>query len=89
MSNKKYEVVFKKSALKELEALPLKFKLRLLDAIQMLAVNPFSDVLDVKKLKSYDGAYRLRVQTYRVIYLVNKSSIQIVIIKVGTRSEIY
>jgi mRNA interferase RelE/StbE len=89
MSSKIYEVVFKKSAAKELHSLPLKIKQKILDAVQLLALNPYTELLQIKKLKGADSLYRVRIQDYRVIYLIENQRIKVTIIKIGHRKEVY
>ncbi len=67
MSAKVYQVVFKKSATKELQSLPQKIQLRILDAVQLLAFKPYTELLQIKKMKGTDSLYRVRVQDYRII----------------------
>lgn len=84
-----YRVSFKKSALKELEAIPKKQRSRLLDAIQLLALNPFTELLPVKKLRGEDSLYRVRVQDYRLIYHVDGHQLTVLVVKLGHRKEVY
>ena len=49
MSSKVYEVVFKKSAAKELQGLPQKIQQKILDAVQLLSLNPYTELLSDKK----------------------------------------
>ena len=85
----KYQVQFTKSAAKELKALPKQDAIKLAEAILFLSINPYSDLLNIKKLQSAQGYFRLRVQNYRIIYSVNKDILMIKIIKVGHRKEVY
>ncbi len=89
MNRKPYEIVFKKSAAKELGALPQRIQQKILDAIQLLSYNPYTEILQIKKMKGADSLYRLRIQDYRVIYLVENQIIKITIIKIGHRKDIY
>lgn len=89
MSQKPYEVVFKKSAVKELQALPQKMQQKVLDAVQLLSVNPYTELLQIKKMKGADKLYRIRIQDYRVIYLIENHVIKITIIKIGHRKDVY
>jgi mRNA-degrading endonuclease RelE of RelBE toxin-antitoxin system len=45
MSFRVYEVVFKKSAAKELQDLPQKIQQKILDAVQLLSLNPYTELL--------------------------------------------
>ena len=89
MSSKVYEVVFKKSAAKELQGLPQKIQRKILDAVQLLSLNPYTELLQIKKMKGADSLYRLRIQDYRVIYLIENQRIKVTIIKIGHRKEVY
>ena len=89
MSSKVYEVVFKKSAAKELQSLPKKVQQKIIDAVQLLSLNPHTEILQIKKMKGAESLYRIRIQDYRVIYLIEKQIIKITIIKIGHRKEIY
>lgn len=89
MNQKKYEVVFKKSALKELQNLPGKIQQKILDAVQLLALNPYTELLQIKKMKGTDSLYRFRINDYRVIYVIENQLIKITIIKIGNRKDVY
>ncbi len=89
MSSKVYEVVFKRSAAKELQGLPKKIQRKILDAVQLLSLNPYTELLQIKKMKGADSLYRVRIQDYRVIYLIEDKTIKVTIIKIGHRKEVY
>ncbi len=89
MSQKQYEVVFKKSALKELQSLPQRVQQKILDAVQLLSLNPYTELLQIKKMKGAESLYRVRIQDYRVIYVIENHLIKITIIKIGHRKEVY
>lgn len=89
MSGKAYEVVFKKSAAKELQSLPQKVQQKVIDAVQLLALNPYTELLQIKKMKGAESLYRLRIQDYRVIYLIENEIIKVTIIKIGHRKDVY
>jgi mRNA interferase RelE/StbE len=89
MTSKTYEIVFKKSAVKELQALPQKIQQKIIDAVRLLSLNPYTDLLQIKKMKGADSLYRVRIQDYRVIYLIENQIIKVTIIKIGHRKEVY
>lgn len=89
MKQKKYEVVFKKSALKELQGLPDKIQQKILDAVQLLSLNPYTELLQIKKMKGADSLYRFRINDYRVVYVLENRLIKIIIIKIGHRKDVY
>lgn len=89
MTKARYAVVFKRSALKELETLPDRIQQKILDSVQLLAINPRTELLHSKKLKGADTLFRIRVGDYRVIYTIEDNVIRITVIKIGHRREIY
>jgi mRNA interferase RelE/StbE len=89
MKRQPYEVVFKKSALKDLQSLPQRIQQKVLDAVQLLSLNPYTELLQIKKMKGADALYRVRIQDYRIIYLIENQIIKITIIKIGHRGEVY
>jgi len=82
----RYQVIILKSVRKELDRLPDDVASRILARLAGLETNPRP--LDVKKLKGRD-AWRIRVGDYRVIYEIHDRVLQIVVITVGHRREIY
>ena len=89
MTAKSYAIVFKKSAAKELQGLPKKVQQKILDAVRLLSLNPYTELLQIKKMKGAESLYRVRIQDYRVIYLIENQTIKVTIIKVGHRGEVY
>ncbi|MGO8836362.1 MAG: type II toxin-antitoxin system RelE family toxin [Limisphaerales bacterium] len=59
---------------------------RILARLSALETNPRP--ADVKKLKGRD-AWRIRVSDYRVIYEIHDHALQIIVITVGHRREVY
>ncbi|MCM0605825.1 MAG: type II toxin-antitoxin system RelE/ParE family toxin [Xanthomonadaceae bacterium] len=86
---KNFEIVFKKSALKELQDLPKRIQDKILDAVQLLLHNPYTELLQIKKLKGTDSLYRMRIQDYRLIYSIESEQIKVLIIKIGHRKDVY
>jgi mRNA interferase RelE/StbE len=89
ISAKMYIVVFKKSAQKELMAIPVRVQRKIIDAIQLLSLNPYTELLQIKKIKGSENVFRIRIQDFRVIYLIEKNVIKITIIKIGHRKDVY
>ena len=81
-----YRVVFPKSVQKELDRLPGDVLRRILARLAQLETVPRP--ADVKKLKGRD-AWRMRVGDYRVSYEIQDRQLQILVITVGHRREIY
>ena len=82
----KYRVILPKSVQKELDRLPDEITRRILARLAGLETNPRP--ADVKKLKGR-AAWRIRVSDYRVIYEIHDRVLQIIVITVGHRREIY
>ncbi len=82
----RYEVILPKSVRKELDRLPDEIASRILARFGGLETNPRPP--DVKKLKGRD-AWRIRVGDYRVIYEIHDRILQVIVITVGHRREIY
>jgi len=81
-----YELIYSLDAFKSLEKLDKKTQERILIALERLRIRPES--CDIKKLVGMSG-YRFRVGDYRVIFDINKNILQILVIKIGHRKNIY
>ena len=86
---KRFNVVFLKSAAKEFRHLPGSVRDKVLEAVELLAINPYSAILPVKKLRGGEDLYRLRLGDYRLIYQVESRLVKVVIIKIGHRRDVY
>ena len=82
----RYQVILPKSVRKELDRLPDDVARRILARLAGLETNPRP--ADVKKLKGRD-AWRIRVGDYRVIYEIHDRILQVIVITVGHRREVY
>ena len=83
-----YSIVFKKSAIKELEKLPSKAIKEIASAIDKLSVNARPQ--GCKKLKdSKENLWRIRVSDYRVVYAIDDKIRIIEIRRIGHRKDIY
>ena len=83
-----YAIEFVKSARKDFEKLPARIRERIVEALTVLSLNPYSELLKVKKLKGAE-LFRIRLGDYRVVYEVRKKQLVVVVIKVVHRSEVY
>lgn len=84
-----YQVFFTKSARREFDRLPENVQQRVVDALQVLGSNPFSELLSIKKLRGAPSLYRVRLGDYRVVYTLEKDRLVVTIIKIGHRREVY
>lgn len=82
-----YDIEWKRSAVKELKQLPKEMIARILQAVELLAENPFP--VGVKKLVGSEHTYRIREGDYRVIYDVLSKTLVVEIIRVAHRKDVY
>jgi mRNA interferase RelE/StbE len=81
-----YRVILPKSVQKELDRLPDETANRVLARLAALETNPRPP--DVKKLKGRN-AWRIRIGDYRAIFEIYDSGLQVLVITVGHRREVY
>ena len=81
-----YRVEFRPAALRCLETLPQKLRARLLAKAEALGVNPYQPGL--KKLTGSEF-YRVRSGDYRIIYKVEGAALVVLVVRIGTRGEVY
>jgi mRNA interferase RelE/StbE len=84
----RWRIVIKTGAAKELEALGNKTDRRkLVQRIEQLAFDPRPP--GCEKLSGQLDLYRLRSGNYRVVYEILESFVQVTVVKVGHRKDIY
>jgi mRNA interferase RelE/StbE len=81
-----YKLLIKRSAAKELEALPPKIRRRVALRIQGLGSEPRPP--GVEKLSGQEK-YRIRQGEYRVLFLIDDSSQRVTVVKIGHRRDVY
>ena len=81
-----YQVILPKSAQKALDRLPDETANRILDALSELKEQPRP--VGCKKLRG-ETAWRIRVGDYRIIYEIHDKVLQIIVITIGHRREVY
>jgi mRNA interferase RelE/StbE len=82
-----YSIEWKRSAVKELKALPKEMIERVVEAVEQLADEPYP--VGVKKLVGTEHTYRIREGNYRVIYDVLEKKLIVEIVRVGHRKDVY
>jgi len=82
-----YAIEWKRSAVKELRALPKEAIGRILKAVEGLATEPFPP--GTRKLAGAESTFRIRDGVYRIIYTVAQQQLVIEIIRVAHRREAY
>jgi len=83
-----YKLIFKKEAAKSLNKLPRNVAKTIRQKLEAIAVNPYAENPNVKKLQGREG-YRLRVGDWRVIYETQNDQLVILVLKVAPRGEVY
>ena len=80
----KWNIQIDKIALKFMAKQPAPQRVRIMDAIAKLPEEG-----DIKQMAGQIGFYRLRVGTYRIIYMVKEEIITVCVTKAGNRGDIY
>jgi mRNA interferase RelE/StbE len=78
-----YQVRIKRSARKEIEALPMRNRRQVVAAIESLGEEPRP--LGVRKLTGADNHYRIRVGDYRIVYEIADERLIVFVVRVGHR----
>lgn len=73
-----------KPAMKFLAKQPKPQQERLLKAIYKLP-----DEGDIKAMAGYNGLYRLRVGTYRVLFTIENAILTVRVLEIGNRGDVY
>ena len=81
-----YRVILSKSVQNQLDKLPNDIQARILARLSNLEADPRPS--DVKKLKGRD-AWRVRVGDYRVIYEIHDRQLQVIVVTIGHRRDVY
>ena len=83
-----YKIVFSKQVYKSLRRIPRDVVDRIRKRLDQIAEDPYAQYANVTKLQNRAG-YRLRVGDWRVIYDVQEDKLVILVLKVGSRGDIY
>ena len=81
-----YEILFKKSVQKDLNAIPKKDLKKILDRIELLSEDPRPP--GCEKLTGQQR-YRLRQGRYRILYSIQDDELTIWVVKVAHRKDVY
>jgi mRNA interferase RelE/StbE len=83
----RYKLRIKKSAAKELEAIPRKSdRRRIVTRIENLADNPRPT--GCKRLSGSER-YRIRQGPYRIVYAIEDEQLVVYVVKIGDRKNVY
>ena len=80
-----YEIIFSDKALRQLKKMERNVQERIIAVLERIRIRPEAHVA---KLIGYPG-YKLRVGDYRVIMDIDNKELQILVLKVGHRKNIY
>ncbi|GIV78100.1 MAG: hypothetical protein KatS3mg050_2494 [Litorilinea sp.] len=83
-----YRILFTKSAEKTLRKAPRDVARRIRDRLDTIAKDPYARQPNVTKLHNRPG-YRLRVGDWRVIYALEDEKLVVLVLRIGTRGEVY
>jgi mRNA interferase RelE/StbE len=81
-----YQIIIKRSAEKELNALPAALRDRIANRLLALEDNPRPT--GIKKLQGAES-YRLRIGDYRVLLTIDDQRQQVMIVAIGHPREVY
>jgi mRNA interferase RelE/StbE len=82
-----YFLKYRPVALRQLAKLGQQIQARLKPKKKALADNPRPP--DCKKLQGFENLYRIMVGNYRVIYEIHDKVLLVLIVKVGSKQNIY
>ncbi len=82
-----YRISIEPAAQRELSKLPIDMRQDVADAISALANEPRPP--GVRKLSGSKSSYRIRVGDYRVLYTIADRILEVIVVKVGNRRDIY
>ena len=82
-----HDILLAASAFAELESLPDDLQDRLYAHFEQLADNP--RMRGTKALAGVPGGMRIRVGSYRILYLIDDKNRKVSIYKIGPRRDVY
>ncbi|MCC6399995.1 MAG: type II toxin-antitoxin system RelE/ParE family toxin [Flavobacteriales bacterium] len=82
-----YAIEWLRSARKEIDAIPPRTAVRIVEAVGRLAQNPRP--AGCKKLKGHDDLWRIRIGSYRVVYFIGDAIRLVRVEKVSDRKDAY
>jgi len=81
-----YTITISRTAKKQLDILPEKTFIIVIDTIKLLAFDPRP--IGCKKLKGREG-YRIRKGDYRIIYDIYETLLIVEVVAIGHRRDVY
>jgi len=83
---KYYQIKWKKSAVKSAKSFPKPIRGKIVEAVEELRENPYKGKPLSGGLK---GLRRIRMNSFRIIYLIEEEKVTVLIVKVGSRGDVY
>ncbi len=83
----RYGIELMKSAAKALSRIPKKDRKRISEKIDSFAEH--LPAAETTKMKGDNPFHKVRVGNYRIIYEINDDVLQVLIIKIGHRKDVY
>ena len=83
-----YRLKVDKHAEKILGKLDVHMRRRILQALVLLAENPYLDS-SIKRLQGKEGLFRKRVGDYRIIFRIFDDELIVIVLKIGSRGDVY
>lgn len=83
-----FSIEYSKAARKAIKSMPRNTARLIMEKIEALADDPFAPNNNVCRLTDHPG-YRLRVGSWRVIYLVQEEKLLIAVVRIAPRGEVY
>jgi mRNA interferase RelE/StbE len=85
--SKIYEIVFKRSVLKDIRRIPKVVLQRIQEKITALKQEPIP--AGAEPIEGYEKHFRIRIGQYRVVYEVAHEIRIITVIRIGHRKDVY
>lgn len=82
-----YSLVWKRSAEKELRALPREAVSRIVKLVESLQDDPHP--VGVRRIVGAERTYRLRSGAYRIVYTIERERLVVEVVRVAHRREVY
>ena len=83
------EIVYEKQAAKALRRMQRKTANAILEAIRVIAADPFARHRNVERVKGLKDAFRLRLGDWRALYIVERDANRLVVQAVKSRGKVY
>ena len=82
-----YRIELSATAEKQLRKFGQSDRIRIVRAVQALAVDPRPS--GCRKLQGYDDVFRIRVGTFRILYSIDGRRVIVTVLKIAHRRNVY